>query len=162
AGEAAARGTRGLREALGRRGGAREEGRGGGEIPAASLPRARRSGRLARRKRGPRPSFDSQARESQETGCERTRKHGRRTTAECGGLAEPRFPSPIRCAHPRFSSLLATRPIGDSLLLTSGREGSTEIIMAKRVMVFDGPLLEVAVNNPGWHDAGRGGGADER
>jgi hypothetical protein len=37
----------------------------------------------------------------------------------------------------------------NSLLLTCSREGSTQIILGKRLMVVDEPWLEVAVNNPG-------------
>src|SRR5262249_49749756 len=51
--------------------------------------------------------------------------------------------------HARPSSLLPARRLRDSLLLTSGREGSTPIIMTKRVMALDGPMLGVAGNNPG-------------
>jgi hypothetical protein len=36
-----------------------------------------------------------------------------------------------------------------SLLRTCSREGSTQIILGKRLMVLDEPWLEVAVNNPG-------------
>jgi len=46
-------------------------------------------------------------------------------------------------------ALTGKRRLRDSLLWTSSREGSTQIILDERLMVFDEPWLEVAVNNPG-------------
>jgi hypothetical protein len=49
----------------------------------------------------------------------------------------------------RPSSLLTAGPIRDTLLLTSDREESAQIIMGKRLIAFDERWLEVALNNPG-------------
>ena len=66
-----------------------------------------------------------------------------------GGVSGPRGPCPRRCQHTRPSSLRTAGRIRDTLLLTSGREESTQIIMGKRLMAFDEPWMEVAVQNPG-------------
>jgi hypothetical protein len=57
-------------------------------------------------------------------------------------------------ARPEQNAGFVLAPIGkrrlrDSLLRTSSGEGSTQIVLHERFMVFYEPLLEVAVNNPG-------------
>src|SRR6516164_10182566 len=73
----------------------------------------------------------------------------RTRTAEIGGVPGSGGPCPSRCQHLRPFSLLTAGRTRNSLLLTCNREGSTQIILGKRLMVLDEPWLEVAVNNPG-------------
>jgi len=78
------------------------------------------------------------------------RARPRARTAEVGGASGPRGRCPMRCQHTRPSSPRTAGRLRDSLLLASGCEESTQIIMGKRLVVFAELWLEVAGRVEKW------------